>query len=148
MEDDARVKDIMELITREAPIVHENSPLLNVLEEMVKDPKTQSVYVVDKDGKLCGIITMSIALQYLYYPYIPPEYLEFDISVVEGVNALARDVMLPPIYVREEDSLKDAFQKMFEYHLQEIPVVDNDLHVVGDLHGMELIQGWLESRRE
>ncbi len=140
-----RVKDIMDLVTTKAAIVREDAPLNDVLREMVKDPKTQSVYVVDKDGRLSGIITLNIALQYLYSDHIPPRYLEFNVSVIEGSKVVARDIMLPPVYVRSEEPASEAFVKMFENHLQEIPVVDENMKIIGDVHGLELIARKLKS---
>ncbi len=135
-----RVKDVMSLITTDAYTVNENDSLDKIIREMVKDPKTQSVYVVNDKEELVGIITLDIALQYLYSEYIPPQYLEFNISVMEGANTVAKNIMLPPVYVKESTPISEAFTKMFEYHLHEIPVVDENMRVIGDVHGLELIQ--------
>jgi len=134
------VKDVMNLITTTAYTVRENDSLDMVLREMVKDPRTQCVYVVNDKEKLVGIITIDIALQYLYCEYIPPQYIEFNLSVIEGANTVAKNIMLPPVYVKENTPIGEAFTKMFENHLYEIPVVDDSMRVIGDLHGMELIQ--------
>ncbi len=134
------VKDIMNLITQEFAVVRKEASLSEVLREMLRDPKTQSVYVVNEKDELVGIITLDIALQYLYGQYIPPEYLQFDISLLQGTGVKAEDIMAPPVYVKEDETLKDAFVKMFRYHLNELPVVDETNHVIGDLHALELIE--------
>ncbi len=142
------VSDIMDIITRRPTLVYGNESLRNVALKIIKDPMTQAVYVVNDRDELIGIITLKIVLQYLYHDHIPPDYLEFDISVLQGENTLARDVMLPPIYVKKSTSLSEAFKIMFKYGIQEIPVVDDAMHVIGDLHGMELIHGWLKSKMD
>ena len=139
MSDEITVKDVMRIITKKAATVREDSTLKSVLKEMVKDPKTQNVYVVNEKNQLTGIITINIALQYLYSDYIPPRYLEFDTTLLAGENTIAKDIMLPAVYVKENDKIQDAFVKMFQYHLYEIPVVDDEMHITGDLHAMELI---------
>ncbi len=143
-----KVKDVMDLVTHEPAIVREDEPLPKVLKEMVKDPKTQTVYVVNDKEQLVGIITLNMALQYLFNEYIPPEYLEFNISVIEGTKATAKELMLPPLYVKKDDDVSEAFVKMFKYHIHEIPVVDEDMHIIGDVHGLELIEKWLNKNKE
>ena len=140
----SKVEDVMNLVTKTAAVVKESDNLKEVLKVMVKDPKTQSVYVVNNRKQLVGIITLNIALQYLYNEYIPPEYIKFDISVIEGTKAEAKELMIPPIYVKKDDPIGKAFQKMFEFHLHELPVVDDNMHVIGDLNALELVQGWFK----
>ncbi len=139
------VEEVMDLVTKTASTVREDAPLEDVLREMLRDPRTQSVYVVDPEGRLVGIVTMDMALKYLYSEFIPPRYLQFNVSLMEGSNARAKDIMLPPVYVKRSESIEDAFVRMFENHLTEIPVVDEEMHVVGDLHGIELIAKKLKS---
>ena len=47
-----KVKDIRNFVTQEASIVGEDEDLLKIAEEMVSDPKTRTVYVVNKENKL------------------------------------------------------------------------------------------------
>lgn len=140
------VKDIMNTITRYAAIVEENFPMAKVLREMLRDPRTQVVYVKNDRDELVGMIPLSMALEYLYHEYIPPEYMKFGPGVFEGKNARARDIMLPPVYVKENDPIGKAFAEMFKYHLTELPVVDEDMHIVGDLHGLELLKKGVEEK--
>ena len=142
-----KVEDIMNLVTQTAAVVKETDTLDKVLEEMVKDPKTQSVYVVNDRNQLAGIITLNIAIQYLYNEYIPPEYLEFDISVIEGTKVDAKEIMLPPIYVKKSDRISEAFKKMFKYHVNELPVVDDNMYIIGDLNALELVHGWFKKNK-
>ena len=140
-----RVKDIRNLITQEAAIVKEDDLLLKVAEEIVKDPKTRAVYVVDKNDKLVGIIPVIELVQYLYYEYIPQEYILYRFPVILSSEATAGDIMLPPIYVHDNEHISDALIKMFKNNLKELPVVDDEMHVIGDLNILELIVAWIES---
>lgn len=139
-----KVRDIKDSITKDAAVVDENASLFEVVDSILKDPKTQAVYVVDSDRKLIGIIPIEIITQYAYYKHIPPEYLMFHTEILEGEKATAREIMLPPVYVREEDNIEDAFVKLFENKLLEIPVVDENMKIIGDLHQLELIKAWRE----
>ncbi len=139
-----RVKDIRNLITQEASIVKEDDPLLKVAEEIVRDPKTRAVYVVNNENKLVGIIPVIELVQYLYYEYIPQEYVLYRFPVLLSTEATAKDIMLPPIYVHDHEDISQALIKMFKNNLKELPVVDDDMQVIGDLNILELIIAWIE----
>ncbi len=140
-----RVRDIRTLVTREPSIVHENDPLLRVAEAIVKDPKTRAVYVLDKNDKLTGIIPVLELVQYLYAEYIPQEYILYRFPILLSSEPTAADIMLPPVYVYDEDNITDAFVKMFQNNLKELPVVNRNMHVIGDLNILELILAWIKS---
>ena len=139
-----RVKDIRNLITQEASVVKEDDPLLKVAQEIVRDPKTRAVYVVNNENKLVGIIPVIELVQYLYYEYIPQEYILYRFPVILSTEATAKDIMLPPIYVHDHEDISQALIKMFKNNLKELPVVDDNMHVIGDLNILELIIAWIE----
>ncbi len=139
---DIKVKNVRNLITQNAAIVGEDEGIETIARKIVEDPKTQTVYVVNKKNKLVGIIPVNEVLQYLYYEDIPVEFITYSFPISYG-NVRAKDMMLPPTFVRDDESLSDAFRVMFEHKLMELPVVDKDMRVIGDLNAMELIEAWL-----
>ncbi len=139
-----RVKNIRTIITQEASVIREDANLLNVAEKIVEDPKTRSVYVVDEHDKLIGIIPVIELVQYLYYDSIPQEYVLYRFPMVLSSEPKARDIMLPPVWVKDDEDIKSAFVKMFKNGLKELPVVDDEMHVIGDLNILELIKAWVE----
>ncbi len=142
-----KVGNIRNLITREASIVREDDNLLKVAEEIVRDPKTRTVYVVNSDGKLVGLVPVLELVQYLYYDSIPMEYIMYRFPLTLSREPRAKDIMLPPVYVKDDESLQSALVKMFKNGLKELPVVDDRLHVIGDLNILELITAWVEMNR-
>jgi len=139
-----RVSDIRNLITKNASVVKEDDSLLKVAEEIVRDPRTRSVYVVDKSGKLKGIIPVIELIQYLYYEYIPQEYIFYHFPLAMSGEPVADEIMLPPVYVHDRDKITDALKKLFKNNLKEIPVVDENMKIIGDLNILELISAWIE----
>ena len=139
-----KVSSIRNLITQNASIVGEEDSLLKVAEEIVGDPRTRSVYVVDRNGSLKGIIPVIELIQYLYYNYIPKEYIFYRFPLALSGESNAKDIMLPPVYVYDKDSITDALKKMFKNNLKEIPVVDDNMKIIGDLNILELISAWIE----
>ncbi len=140
-----KVKLVRSLITKDASTVKKDADAMTTAKEIVKDPKTRSVYVVDSDNKLLGIIPAMNFTQYLFYEYVPDEFFYYKAAKpIEEITA--GDTILPPVYVKEEDTLDTAFQKMFSENLKELPVVDDEMHVIGDLNILELVSAWIERR--
>ncbi len=139
-----KVKNIRNLITKEASVVDENDSLLKVAEKIIEDPKTRAVYVANNEKKLVGIIPVIELVQYLYYEYIPQDYLLYRFPLILSGEPKATEIMIPPVYVKDDDTLEVAFKKMFKNNLKELPVVDEDMHVIGDLNILELIEAWIE----
>ncbi len=139
-----KVKNIRTMITQEASVVDEDANLIDVAEAIVDDPKTRAVYVINKEKKLVGIIPVIELVQYLYYDSIPQEYILYRFPVLLSSEPKAKDIMLPPVWVKDDESITSAFVKMFKNNLKELPVVDDEMHVIGDLNILELIRAWVE----
>lgn len=75
---------------------------------------------VIKDGKLIGIITQrDIRLA------------RFAVSL-ESPNTLVRDLYTPEPYIlKENDTIKDATNKMFKYDVERLPVINQKNELVG-----------------
>ncbi len=142
-----RVGDVRKLITQEPTITHEDDSLVKVAEKILEDPKTRSVYVLNSKEKLVGIIPVIELIQYMYYEDIPSEYITYRFPLALSREPKASDIMLPPVYVKDEEPIREAFRKMFKNNLKELPVVDEEMHVIGDLNILELIVAWLEMKK-
>ena len=139
-----KVKNIRMMITQEASVVDEDASLIDVAEAIVEDPKTRAVYVLNKEKKLVGIIPVIELVQYLYYENIPQEYVLYRFPMLLSSEPIAKDIMLPPVWVKDDEDITSAFVKMFKNNLKELPVVDDEMHVIGDLNILELIKAWIE----
>ena len=60
----------------------------------------------------------------------------------------AENLMVSPIYVKDNDSLKSAFIKMYENDLDELPVVDEDLKLIGNIDLLELLTMLIEKKEQ
>ena len=142
------MKEVHKLLTKPS-LVNENASLKEVVERITEDPKTRAVYVVDSKKKLKGIIVLKAVLKSAFLECIPEPYLSFSslMSVKPKIKE-AKDMMVPPIYVKEKNTIKDAFILMMQNDLEEIPVVDDDLRVIGDLNMLELLKLWMQKLGE
>jgi CBS domain-containing protein len=71
-----------------------------------------------------------------------------DEDTFEGINIytarVAKDLMHKPIYVFEDEDVLDVLQAMVEEGLQELPIVNKDKKVTGDLNCLEIISALWE----
>lgn len=140
-----QVGDIYQLLTCEAKTVNENAPKKEVIEVMLSgSPMAHTVYVVDDTGQLKGIITLGhimkgIAVQQGLdtgnYDFKSP-YKLFQYSPF----GLAKDIMGQPVYVTKDTNLQAALEKMVLGHIDELPVLDTDGKVIGDLNAFEILK--------
>ncbi len=147
---DKAVIQAFNLITRgreDLAIVRPEDDLEAVIKAILMSPKTMSVYVVDEDGKLVGVISIWDILQ-ATVAHDPdtinsgsPSIL-FDKDFLEryAFSEKAKDLMREPVCVDLSHSLRRAYKLMIEHGLTEIPVVDNQGRIVGDLTLLEILK--------
>ena len=68
------------------------------------------------------------------------------ITILKQVMAeTAEDIMFDPVSIKMEDSLTHALRKMVQAQVEELPVIDEHNHVIGDLNCFEMISGLREA---
>jgi CBS domain-containing protein len=147
------VRDVLGMAAVEPCVVEADAGLLHICEQLGEAPGVHTVAVVDKTGRLTGIIPISLLLDALFLHVAPEEFLA-DLRLMEGVEEFgklsrtrsARDLMQPAVYVTMGDSVREAFSRMHERRLDGLPVVDGEMRVVGYLDRLQLIRIWLRKR--
>lgn len=136
------VRDAFRLIVTEPIIVTKGMGLREVVEKVLEDPRTRSAYVVDGRHRVVGMIALREMLG----------AIEGSLSITERARAPAkarpRRKVLPfsveahmfkPVTVSADDRLIDALEKMIEHGQEDLPVVDEDGVLVGELNGFEIL---------
>jgi len=136
------VRDAFKLIVTEPIIVTRDMGLREVVERVLEDPRTRSAYVVDSRHRVVGMIALREML----------EAIEGSLSLFERRHPPARgrsrrksvpfsvqEHMFKPVTVTEDDRLIDALGKMMEHGQEDLPVVDEDGVLIGELNGFEIL---------
>ncbi|MCD6123108.1 MAG: CBS domain-containing protein [Spirochaetales bacterium] len=136
------VREVYKTFTFEPPIINENSSIEGIISTLLKDPRSRSVYIVNQDKKLTGIITTLIILKATNILKGKRSVLKDDIfNAIRIAKAQkAKDIMHPPIYVYESSKILDVLEMMSHENIQELPVVDKDKRVIGDLNCLEILK--------
>ncbi len=138
---DLKVKDVYETMVGKPALVYENAQLKDAVEAMTVNHISRKVYVIDADGKLLGMISMETLLKQVGYRVGVREtgvisFLKFVTGIFkENVT----EFMETPVTITGEHKVLDALKKMVEYHLNDVPVIDEDGKIIGELNSLEIL---------
>jgi Mg/Co/Ni transporter MgtE len=141
------VRDAETLIVCDPATVQLGSKVIDAVDSILKDPRTQTVYVVDMYNKLMGTITVNDLLKISAIQvgaYRKFKVLNFFTYMSLLYSEIVDEIMRKPIAVRKEDKFLKALQIMEENDLADLPVIDDSGELIGELNGLEmltLIQG-------
>ncbi len=138
-----RVGEFYQKITLAPSVVHMSDSIQLIRKKITKaDHINRSAYVVDENNKLIGIITVKELLKVLAVRSgistgkTPTKGKLLDYV---STDTTAKDIMRSPISVRTTDSLEKALEIFVLHGLEELPVVDENNVVIGDLDAYELL---------
>ncbi len=132
------VRDVRCNISKRPAMVRESADVATIIDTMLKDPHTRSVYTVDPHQRLTGIITVSMLAKNAFRTAIPHPL--WNLKRVElYMEQVAGTIKERPVAVRDDDTLERAFQTMFKHSYEELPVVDEQERVIGTLDLLELL---------
>ncbi len=136
------VKEIYKTFTVKPLILHENANIEEIIQLLLQNPKSRSVYIVDKENRLTGIISTLIIMKATHIIKGKKTILKEDVFNAMKISKAktAKDIMHLPIYVYETDKILDVLEKMSNENIQELPVIDKEKHVLGDLNCLEILK--------
>ena len=144
------VRDARRLVVDTPVTVRPTASMEEVLTAIVSDPRTRHIYVTDRDGVLLGAIRMNVVVEYLF----PLVALAVDTADVEDGRfatfraRTAAELMNPePRFVTESTRLSDLAAIFMEEKINELPVIDAEHRVIGQVNVHEVIVRYLEAIR-
>lgn len=143
---DTPVESIDSLLGLEATIVSAETQLEDVAQAMLAHPKVHLASVVAEDGRLIGLIKLGELADSMFFHILPEEFLS-EITDLEKLMAYAdktrmltaRDAMIPPVWIKHEETVTEAFKRMHDNKLPGLPLVNDLYHVVGYINLLELL---------
>ncbi len=144
------VKSISNLIVKKPALVTPDSSIEDMMRAVIEDTRSRHAYVVDADGRLIGAVRVNNIIQYLFPSTV---LLEIDgsprvSSFLEYSNATkVKDIMnTRPKHVYETTTLSKMVRIMMEEKINELPVVDRAMKVIGEVNLLEIIAYSLKIR--
>jgi len=142
-----KIKDIRMLITPHPAFVSKEASTDEIAKTLIANPELKSVYVVDDKLRLVGKITLKLLIKHEFMNLLPKGIYYFDALDFVGKKT-AESLMTSPVYVKDNDTLKTAFVKMYENDLDELPVVDEKHSLIGNIDLLELLTMLIEKKEQ
>jgi CBS domain-containing protein len=142
-----------DVILRMQPVVVEASASLREVAEMaVENTGCRVIAVIDENRRLVGVLPVRILVNDVFLKIVPEEFLgeitdlEGALKYAEHVGArTAGDVMVAPVSVHPDETVRTAFERMHESHLNGLPITDDEGSVIGYVDQLELLIVWVRA---
>ncbi len=146
------ISEADQLLTMEPVVVDVADSLNQVAEQAVQNTACRVIAVVDEAERLVGVIPVRALVNDIFLKIVPEEFLAeiADYAAVlkyaKHLGArTARDVMLEPVSVRRDETVRDAFERMHGSRLNGLPITDGDGRVTGYVDQLELLLVWVRA---
>ncbi len=139
---DLKVEDVYEIMVGKPAILMENALLKDAVEAITQNLISRKVYVVDADGILKGMISIEALLQHVGYRVGVREtgvisFFKFLSGIFkENVTEIMEE---KPVTVTKRHKVLDALRLMVEHHLNDLPVIDDEGKIIGELNTLEIL---------
>ncbi|NQU31577.1 MAG: CBS domain-containing protein [Anaerolineae bacterium] len=148
---DTLVESVDSLWSLEPTIVPADTQLEDVVLAMLVHPRVHLASVVSKDGRLVGLLKLAALADDLFFHILPEEFLG-EITDLEKLMdyatktrmLTAQDAMTPPVWVKRDDTVAEAFKRMHNNKLSGLPIVDDLYRVVGYINLLELLSLFIQ----
>ena len=121
---------------------------------MLTHPNVHVASVVAEDGRLVGLLSLKTLADDLFFHILPEEFIAESTDIEKMMDfadktriLTAGDAMIPPVWVKHGETVKNAFKRMHDNELPGLPVVDDRYHVIGYINLLELLALCLEKKR-
>jgi CBS domain-containing protein len=136
------VGELGELAIWMPPTVQKSATIRHALDALLSNHRSMKVYVIDVEGNLVGVVTSDSLMKLLATETSTKLRDSYHLNELSG-QILAEGVeraMLRPRPIKADALLKEAISTMKEEHLADLPIVDDDYKLVGELVGLELLR--------
>jgi len=135
-------KNVRDFISSKFVKVAEEDQLSQVVVKTTTGKKTMLACVLDKEGKLKGIITpkeLLRAVEIREFGTIRRPFFEGPEILHILSSKYAKDIMSPPVSAKPEDSVDKAIDIMLDKGFYEVPVVDEQGRMLGVINYFSII---------
>ena len=139
------ISEVRNLIVKEPTTIHLNDEIDELIKKINENLKTRHVYVIDDNRKLIGSVRMNSIVQYLF-PMAAILSAGITSTTKLDVNLFSykvADIMKQdPFSVKEDSKLGDIAMIMIKEKINEFPVVDDDMRLIGQINVYEIIEAY------
>ena len=138
---DLLVKDVHETMIGKPVVVKEDAILKDAVDAITQNMISRKVYVVDEQGILKGMISIETLLRQVGYRVGVRE--TGVISFFKFLGGIFKEnvteFLEKPVTITNEHKVLDALRMMEEHHLNDLPVIDDEGKIIGELNSLEIL---------
>lgn len=149
------VEEVIAVLNLEPTIISADTPLEDIPKKMLIHPNVHVICVVAEDDRLVGLLGLRALADDIFFHILPEEFLSEISDMDEAMEfanrshmRTAADAMQDPVWVKQGETVKDAFKRMHEHDLAGLPVVNDLYHVVGYINLLELLAICMKKEEE
>ena len=149
------VEEVVAVFNLEPTIINADTPLEDIPQKMLIHPNVHVACVVAEDDRLVGLLGLRALADDIFFHILPEEFLSEISDMDEAMEfanrshmRTAADAMQDPVWVKQGETVKDAFKRMHEHDLAGLPVVNDLYHVVGYINLLELLAICMKKEEE
>jgi len=134
------VDDVFDRFVLKPSKVGKGATIGMVIDQMLANPLSRKVYVTDAEERYAGTVSTETVLRLMGYRLGVREYggASFIRFLRDTLKEKADDIMVKGRTVTRGTKLSAAMKIMIDDHLNDLPVVDEDGRLVGELVSLEL----------
>ena len=139
--DRKKVEDLLEQLgERDLPLTGPEATTPELIETLSRFPRSRMLYVVDQAGHLLGALTLGSLVRHHYAPSQDAGLLGRG-TLRLLTTETAEDMMLRhPLSAELDQDLGSLARQMVRHNVKEVPVLDRQGKVVGDLTILDLLK--------
>lgn len=141
------VCEVRGLLIENPLVINAEASVDALLAKMIEDPRTRHVYVVNDEGVLIGSVRMHRIVE-RFFPFTMVLERGQDSLCVPALPFAADKVSeimkSEPFYVHEDTALTDVARILMREHINELPVVDWSMRLIGQINMHEIITAYLQ----
>lgn len=138
---DETVGDVEDSLVKVPTTISPDAPISEVIRLVRTDPESRMVYVVDDRRRLLGTISWRDILRVTKARMGARRPGVFALVRLfrDLMPETARQLMRAPTPVTKQTPLAQALLMMEETHQNDLPIVDDEKRIVGELNGMHIM---------
>jgi CBS domain-containing protein len=140
------------MLSMEPTVVEATASLRDAAERAVENTGCRVIAVVDANRRLVGVLPVRLLVNDIFLKIVPEEFLgeitDLDAALKYAEHIRARtagDVMLHPVSVHPDETVRIAFERMHLSKLHGLPITDSAERVVGYIDQLELLIVWIQA---
>jgi len=136
-----KVADVLDTLVKEPARLRRDASIRDAIDVIAGEGRYRKAYITDDAGKYIGTVTTETVLRLLGYRVGVREQgaLSMGRFLRDALKEKSSDIMVKGTVVTPSTLLKSAVDVMVQEHLNDLPVVDENGLLIGELMGMELL---------